>query len=182
MTQNIKDKLIRLFSKTCDNFEIPRPEDIPVRERRSIEKLISRKYNIIDDVNAEIDNDHLFGVHGFNFKEEPPIGICGIHARYYIKYGKLIPLFGYLYWGDFRKRKKYVDILRKQKKVDDIYEETLEKIVYFSDYKYAIFQGSLFTEITYDEYISLKEQYMNSIPKYDTYLLDKRLNKRSLDV
>jgi len=178
MTQNTKDKLIRLFSETCDNVEISRPERISVREERSIENLMPIKYNIIDDVNAGIDNNNLFGIYGFNFKEEPPIGICGIHSRYYVEYGKLIPVFGYLYWGDFRKRKKYVKILQK-KGVDDIFEETLEKNIYFSDYKYAIFHGSLYTEITHDEYISLKKQYNISIPKYDEHLLNKRLNKQS---
>lgn len=181
----MKDKLIQLFDKTCDNYDIPRdlhgigtdihyniqykirntifPETIQFFERYDTMK--NRKYFYKSDL-------HLYDGVGFNFKDLPTLFLCNIRCSYHMNYKKS-------YFGLGTQRKNALKELRSIKESGIFYDtnEYCEEggAVRGDCYKNIIVQGTLFTEITDMEWSNLRTKYYDSICKYDLHKLNERL-------
>lgn len=185
----LKEKLVKLFQDTCNDFEVPRQDDylklsINSTAREKIikwfdEQILTEfsKYPLCFE-----DYDFNSYVRGFNFKEQPPIVVASIDAKYSVKYGILFPIIGYLFINNYKRRKsinnQVLNLIVNNRNFKDWWCDTLEKRISFKQQKFFILQGSLVEEITHEEYSLFVTEYKLSVNKYDIHMLDKRLKKK----
>lgn len=184
----MKDKLIKLFEETCKDFNVPRKlGSMNVRVPGCIEREMERSFPDSIEVPGTnikfrhgVGYDYLFegltvGV-GFSFNESPKIHLATITYRYNCKYGKLIPIIGLFLYRRLKKRRELcIQVAENEKSYNVVDSCNIDKTVSFRKRKRFIVQGSVWCEITEEEYTRLEGKHRDSIYNYDLSMLNKRL-------
>jgi len=183
----MKEDLIELFKKSCNNFSFARSNqrinvNIDSGAYSEIKNMLPKQISVpglrkpfyVDTYN--ISNSLV----GFMFKDEPPIGIGSIYKTYKVKYGYFFPIISYTFWNNYIKRKKYCDFVINNwiSGTDYDYDYcSLEKKIWFDKRARFIIHGTLVAEISFDEYLELYNLYKSKVVEYDQFKLKERLGK-----
>jgi len=185
----LKKDLIQLFADTCKNFDVPRDNhefntNIDFETQRNIRKsLHSDEIRVpgMDKHFSRFDSDVSTYDIGFKFSHNPPIALGQTTANYRVKYGIMILIISYLFLNNYKKRKAYTKFCNELTKVDEKSWcsecDDFSKIITLKNKKRFIVHGTLFAEISFEEYDQLAQMYKASVKKYDEYMLTSRLNK-----
>ncbi len=183
--ENLKEKLIELFLKSCNDFKISRAEnfqnfDIPSESRVKILDFLP-KFIRIGDKFFKSTNEviHNYG-YGFKYNDNPPLMIASYFNTYTYKYGTFFPLISYLFWDNYINRKKgnkfATDYVNKN---EDAYytdcENIFSKTITIEMRANFIIHGTLVSKLTEKEFINLHDELTNSIKKHDIFKLEERL-------
>lgn len=181
----MKEKLIRLFRETCDNFEISRSKNeinikIDSETRTELFGLLPKEIPVNGLKSfTEWDYDLGSSKFGFNFSSQPPIGIGRVYKTYIVKYGVLIPFISYLFINNYKRRRKYLKFIENytEHTIINRFCDTLDKKITFEIKQPYIIHGTIFSPITDEEYRELFFLYHEKVKEYDAFILDQRLNK-----
>ena len=186
----MKEKLIRLYKEATADITVPKTvnEDLT----SSCDDIIKRKVrtSLFPKTIGDFEKYRPWG-HGYiygrtiRFESKPPIFIGGGTNAYRVYYKRFMGI---------PKNKKEIlakansDLMLFKEEHDlDITSSYTDgrKMYNNKDYAYftvdvrgyVIIHGSLFTQLTKEEYDELHSAYCESVTKYDEYILDKRLEK-----
>ncbi len=186
----LKNKLIKLFEKSCGDIKKPKVSD---SYRWELQNMADERVTKMIK-GQRLDNYQLFKWDatyysynfGFNFKDKPSLHLHTISPTFKRRYGKYLWIISYFFINNYRKRKEYLLDAKELVKTNDNLSKAFtnhdwdcgDKHVYVQGVCRYLVHGNLVVEISEKKYEELNKLYLKCVEAYDLNILNKRLDEQ----